>query len=477
MDWRRILRAVLLVILALATGHTPALADTDTKSIVRLGVLAFRGKADAIARWTPTAEYLSRTVAGTKFFVEPLTLAEMAPAVARGDIDFILTNTGNYVDLEARYGISRIATIRAPKGVEVGNLFGAVIFTRADRDDIRTLKDLKGKSFIAVQEEGFGGFQMAWRELEKNGIDPFTDFSELKFSGFPQDQVALVVLRGGADAGTFRTDTLETMAAEGKIRMQDFKVLDRQHHPGFPYMASTRLYPEWPFAKAPGTPDALSQKTAIALLGMPADSPAAKAGRYAGWTVPLDYQPVHELFRELRIGPYAELGEITPGDLFRQYGHWVSFLVFALFLSVAWATRIEVVVARRTKELREANEELERQVTERRKAEAEARQRQAELAHVSRLSIMGEMAAGFAHELNQPLAAIINYAQGCVRRLRTGTGQQEEVLDAMERVSEQATRAAEIIRRIRGFVRKEEHTHRPVDINALIRDVVELMEG
>ncbi|MCW9003394.1 MAG: phosphate/phosphite/phosphonate ABC transporter substrate-binding protein, partial [Rhodospirillales bacterium] len=107
MDWRRILRAVLLVILALATGHTPVLADTDTESIVRLGVLAFRGKADAIARWTPTAEYLSRAVAGAEFHVEPLTLTEMAPAVARGEIDFILTNTGNYVDLEARYGISR----------------------------------------------------------------------------------------------------------------------------------------------------------------------------------------------------------------------------------------------------------------------------------------------------------------------------------------------------------------------------------
>src|SRR5262249_46884958 len=60
-------------------------------------------------------------------------------------------------------------------------------------------------------------------------------------------------------------------------------------------------------------------------------------------------------------------------------------------------------------------------ITERKRAEEQSRQHQADLAHVLRLNTMGEMAAGFAHEINQPLGAIANYAQGCTRRLRGGS--------------------------------------------------------
>src|SRR6185369_12485787 len=58
--------------------------------------------------------------------------------------------------------------------------------------------------------------------------------------------------------------------------------------------------------------------------------------------------------------------------------------------------------------------------TERKQAEDAVRRHQAELAHVARVSLMGEMAAGLAHELNQPLAAIVNFTRGCARRLRLG---------------------------------------------------------
>jgi len=452
----------------------------------RIGVLAFRGKENAMRRWEPTAEYLSKNIPNSIFSVVPLSLADMKNAVEREEVDFVLTNTGNYVNLEARFGITRIVTLRAPVGVEAGNVFGAVIFTRADRTDIQDIADLKGKSFMAVTPKGFGGFQMGWYELKKHGIDPFEDFSELKFSGFPQDKVAYAVRDGRVDAGTFRTDTLETMAVEGKIRMSEFRVLAPKQYPGFPFVASTRLYPEWPFAKLNKTSDTLAQKVAIALLNMSSVSPAAEAGRYGGWTVPLDYQPVHELFRDLRIGPYEELGEITLSDITKQYARWVPFVIGGIMLFAGWFVWTEFLVSRRTRELSAANQELEKQIAERHRAEDNARQRQAELAHVARLNTMGEMASGFAHELNQPLSAITNYAQGCVRRLNRGAknpdtlrdGEDVDALrDAMEQVSVQAGRAGEIIRRIRSYVRKDQSAHTQVDVNALIQDVADFMRA
>lgn len=444
---------------------------------VKIGVLAFRGIDAAIRRWTPTTDYLDRTVYGYKFQIVPLSLDDMKTAVADEQLDFVLTNTGNYVELEARYGITRIATLRTLSSNKAGNVFGAVIFTRHDRDDIQDLDDLRGKSFMAVKRHGFGGFQMAWRELQEYGIDPFEDFRELKFSGFPQDGAAFAVLKGEVDAATFRTNTLETMEAEGMLKMSDFRILNKQTHPGFPFAVSTRLYPEWPFARMRGTPVELAQAVAIALLKMPAKGAAAVTGGYGGWTVPLDYQPVHELFKVLRIGPYEDIGRITFTDLLKQHGHWIVLGVALILLTAGWATWIEVLVTRRTRELSQANEELERQISVRRLAEEEAHMRRAELAHVHRLNTMGEMASGFAHEINQPLSAITNYARGCIRRINRGTGDNTEILGALEQVAAQATRAGEVIKRIRTFVRKEEPQQVVTDINRVIRESLEYIKS
>ena len=75
--------------------------------------------------------------------------------------------------------------------------------------------------------------------------------------------------------------------------------------------------------------------------------------------------------------------------------------------------------------------------------------------HVSRLSTMGEVATGMAHELNQPLSAIVNYASGSTRRLQGGTGDPEPLLDALAQIASQAKRASEIIRRLRALVGKQ----------------------
>ena len=95
-------------------------------------------------------------------------------------------------------------------------------------------------------------------------------------------------------------------------------------------------------------------------------------------------------------------------------------------------------------------------ITEHKAADARFNDIQSQLAHASRLSTIGELAAGFAHELNQPLTAITNYTRGGLRRLHAGTLTKENTASVLEQVSEQALRAGEVIRRIRSFIRKEE---------------------
>jgi two-component system sensor kinase FixL len=114
-------------------------------------------------------------------------------------------------------------------------------------------------------------------------------------------------------------------------------------------------------------------------------------------------------------------------------------------------------------------------ITDQRRAESEAHKALERMNSVARLATMGEMAAGISHELNQPLAAIANYAQACVRMLRNPAPDMPEIGGALEQISGQALRAGEIIRRIRSLSRNEDVRRESHDINDLIRDVHALL--
>ncbi|UTW12778.1 PAS domain S-box protein [Marinobacterium rhizophilum] len=113
-----------------------------------------------------------------------------------------------------------------------------------------------------------------------------------------------------------------------------------------------------------------------------------------------------------------------------------------------------------------------RDITHKRKAEDAARRQQLELAHMSRLLSVGEMATGLAHEINQPLAAILNYCRGTLRRSEDGGELSlDQALQAMQLIAGQAKRAAEIIKRIRSYVKRTEYQRVAFSINDSCQDV------
>lgn len=88
---------------------------------------------------------------------------------------------------------------------------------------------------------------------------------------------------------------------------------------------------------------------------------------------------------------------------------------------------------------------------------------------------MGEMATGIAHELNQPLSAIVNFANGCARRLRLDIGGKDELLEALGQISAQAERAGEIIKRLRGMVSRRQPNREVVDLNVLAAETCSMI--
>ena len=112
-----------------------------------------------------------------------------------------------------------------------------------------------------------------------------------------------------------------------------------------------------------------------------------------------------------------------------------------------------------------------RDLTEQKAANADLMEQQQRLAHVGRLSTMGEMTASIAHEINQPLTAISMYAQSCIRMLQRESYDQDKLLDALVKLNRQSLRAGEVIERIQRFVRNEQGQREVVNINSLMREL------
>lgn len=296
---------------------------------INIGVRAHSGYDIAIKKWIATARYLNEKIPGYNFVIRPIVeFSDMKQAVKNKDVDFVLTNSAAYIELENKYAVTRIATLINRRGEDSTNKFGAIIFTHKNRYDINQLSDLKEKSYMGVHPQAFGGWWMALGELKKHTIDPFEFCKKISFAG-TQESVVFSVLNGNVDAGTVRTGIVENLARKGVINIDDIKILN-QRKDDFSLLHSTDLYPEWPMAKVAKTSPYLAEKVAQALFEMKPENNAAVTGGYTGWTVPLSYKKIHDLLKYLKVGAYEGYGEFTLLQVTKKY--WIEFFFIVMVL-------------------------------------------------------------------------------------------------------------------------------------------------
>ena len=309
---------LLMLLVFLASALLPIIPAYCAEP-VRIGVLAFRPKPQTLAQWAPLAAVLKQAIPERDFVVEALTYPEMNDAVTKHQLDFVFTNPAHFVLLKMRGSLSApLATLAVVVDGRRSSAFGGVIFSRSGRENINSLRDLKGKTIAVPDVESLGGYQMQAHELNRVGVHLPKD-AKLVITGIPHDNVVKAVLEGRADAGFVRTGVIEGSVREGTLELKQLKILDRRNFPEFPLQVSTRLYPEWPFSALSQTDENLARHVAAALFTLEEKSAVMHAMNIHSFSVPADYTPVEELLRELRFPPFDGAPAFTLQDVWERF--------------------------------------------------------------------------------------------------------------------------------------------------------------
>lgn len=415
---RVVASAIALIALFLCALFASAGSAMAAVTEYRVGVLTMLDHGSTISKWKPLADYLTSKIPDSSFKVVPLDNGATEFFLSHADVDFILTNPSTFLMLKDEYALRPMFTLKHEHLGSVTDQYGAVIIARATRDDIKSLTDLRGKSLMAFGPQSFAGWWMAWRELKAVGLNPYSELSSLEFSGNQVEAVAYAVRDGQVDAGTLRTGVLEDMAEAGLIKLEDFKVVGEVKKPGFPYLLSSRLYPEWVLASSRHVSDSVVGAVREALAGLAPGAPTLEAAGIAGFSTSMDFRPVSECMDALNMWPQ---NNISPSTVWRRYRSMmvtvaatmavlVGLVVYAFVLNARLRSSRRELQAQH-QQLLELSHGLEKRIH---KEVTSSREKDLMLINQHHLVNLGRLSAGITHEINTPLT----YMKGNVEMLR-----------------------------------------------------------
>ncbi|BCN92288.1 hypothetical protein THMIRHAM_00730 [Thiomicrorhabdus immobilis] len=326
---------VTLLILILAPVFTQAVSASQK---LVLGVYQYQSIESVQNQYQALADYLSDTLPNHQVELKVYSSEALIEAARRKQVDLVLTNPNSFEILRTEVLLNGItATQQTLFNNQALDSLGGVIFTRNNASTIQTLNDLPGKNIAIPTLNNTGAYRVPIYEIFKQGID----YKQIHFNEMGNnDAVIEAVLSNKADAGFVRTGIIEKWVAAGKLKLDQLRIINQKTDRAFPQLLSTSLYPEWPFIILPGLDDDLKRDITVALFSLKADSPAAKQAGIAGFVAPLDYKPLEDLLRELKLPPYDIQDKITFEELWQQYhlliiGITIAILIFIILLTVS----------------------------------------------------------------------------------------------------------------------------------------------
>ena len=380
-----------------------------------------------------------------------MPVPELERAARERRVDLVLGSAGLVVRL-ADAGAKPIVTTLGPGSVNANENEGSAFLVRRDRDDLQTIGDLAGSHLIANRPSGFSGYLIAMGEIALAGNDPDHFFSSRTFIGAQNasHEIARRIRYGFADAGILRLCAWEELLQNDPSAAEDLRILAPKKSKSA-CVHSTDLYPAHTLAALPHvTPEAVTATTLAFLRMTPTE-------RGRSWAVATDYLSIDKLFRALKTGPYRYLREPVWKRFLAEYFPFILIFLGVALLFLWQFENTKRLLEKRTLEVRRLA---------RKEAEQERR-----LLFLERNTMVSQLSSMLAHELHQPLAAIRLYARGLVK-LVARTNPSPEVTEAADAIADEATRAKEIVERVRAYARNRRAQRVPTALSDILQNAV-----
>ncbi len=305
-------------------------SELQAADSLTLGILADREKTAMIKRYQPLVEYLNAQLKTVHIDMEILDFFEMQTAIGKDKLDLLFTNPRQFIQLQRSKKLTGAIASQVKRGRNGGYTqnMGGVIFTRQKNSLINELTDLQGKRVAFPGKKQMGSYQSQGYELFLAGINPLEDITLVETDGL--EDVVRKVLSNQVDAGFVRTDILEDLNREGRLDLAAIKVINRRYHDDFPFLVSTRLYPEWPFVALSHVDRRTVSRIASILMALDENHPAAVAAGIMGFAPPADYHEVENVARTLRLPPFEKVPEVSWKDIWTQNQLFILFAILSI---------------------------------------------------------------------------------------------------------------------------------------------------
>lgn len=440
---------VLFLTALIAANAAPAFSKTIT-----IGILDTIDPWFYVQTFGPTMEHLRKVIPQYEIKSVELSFEKLQKAIKAGELDFFIAPSGFFAYVAESAGARHIAT-RHPQGAkDPSKSVGSVFVVRANDSRFNNLSDLVKVSVAATDSNSFDGWIIALGELLLQNLDPKKMFSGITYTGYGIPDVASMVLNKQVDVGILKTCDLEQFERDGTIAKGALRVLNPKNDSSISCRVSTDLYPDVVFASLPEADSNLVKTVSVGLLTME----QTRGGD--SWGFASDFTPVSSLYRSLEIGPYEYLKETGFTGFAKRYRHYLYGLAALLILILLYTASVRRIVSLRTRDLTIALKEKD-------KAEKEARESRENLFQLEKAGVVSELSAMFAHEAHQPIASLINYADGLKLYLK-GKSEDPLVQEALSEISTQADRLSKIIQRVRTYAKRQHHEVKKENLSEII---------
>ncbi len=461
-----------LAVLALMPAHK---ANAQT---YYLGVLAPQGEAAAQQRWQPWLDSINDNLAADTLVLVPLALENwqqqieaqqfamvLGPQVQLIKMDTLgwrwLATLQNY-SATAKPTIFKMADVKQSdfqtdeqyklykqlqaelalsEGLEAEQIVNEASATEqiasalwvARDSNIEQIKDLRQRNIAAVTADAFGGYLLIAHLLQDNGLSA-NDY-QVQFVGYPIELTLYRLASGEVDAAIAPLCLMEQMNRQGKINLAQYRLLNPVATSSN-CQSSTKIYPNWTLAATAQAPASLVEQINQQLFAVQPPSKANNNTNADGntqidtessalrWLPPESSIEAERILYELGRHPSQQTLGAQVLDWIQSHRWWMSVIVFIVLISMINYAWMSWLAWRRRQQLIKQNRLISDYDQQLRRSE--------------RFAVIGEMSGAIAHEINQPLATIQNYAQGLLIRSQNSNSYQEISAEQIlaERVAE-----------------------------------------